>query len=36
MKNDQGDLLDAYPVDPNLDYKLFYGPYGENLVSLLS
>ena len=33
MKCDQGDLLYAYPLDPNLIYKLFYGPCGENLVS---
>ena len=35
MKNDQGSLLDAYPLDPNLDYKLFCGPYGENLVGFV-
>ena len=33
MKNDQGGLLDAYPLDPNLDYKFFCGPYGDSLVS---
>ena len=35
MRNDQGDLLDAYPLDPNLDYKFFCGPRGENLVSFV-
>ena len=35
MKYDQGGLLDAYPLDPNLSYKLFCGPCGENLVSLV-
>ena len=33
MKRDQGGLLDAYPLDPNLIYKFSCGPYGENLVS---
>ena len=33
MKCDQGGLLDAYPLDPNLIYKLSCGPCGENLVS---
>jgi len=35
MKYDQGGLLDAYPLDPNLNYKFFCGPCGENLVSLV-
>ena len=35
MKYDQGGLLDAYLLDPNLNYKFFCGPYGENLVSLV-
>ena len=35
MKNDQGSLLDAYPIDPNLNYKFLCGPYGENLVSFV-
>ena len=35
MNNDKGGLLDAYPLDPNLDYKFFCGPCGENLVSLV-
>ena len=35
MKYDQGSLLDAYPLDPNLNYNFFCGPYGENLVSLV-
>ena len=34
MKCDQGGLLDAYPLDPNLIYKFSCGPGGENLVSL--
>ena len=34
MKNYQGGLLDSYPLDPNLSYKFFCGPCGENLVSL--
>ena len=35
MKYDQGGLLDAYPLDPNLSYKFSCGPCGENLVSLV-
>ena len=35
MKYDQGELLDAYPLDPNLSYKFFCGPYGENLMILV-
>ena len=35
MNNDQGGLLDSYPLDPNLDYKFFCGPCGENLVSFV-
>lgn len=35
MKYDQGGLLDAHPLVPNLSYKFFFGPYGENLVSLV-
>ena len=33
MKHDQGRLLHAYPLDPNLNYNLSFGPYGESLVS---
>ena len=35
MKNDQGGLLGAYPLGPNLDYKFSCGPCGENLVSFV-
>ena len=35
MKADQGCLLDAYPLVPNLDYKIFCGPCGENLLSFV-
>ena len=34
MKYDQGSLLDAHPLDPNLIYKFSCGHCGENLVSL--
>ena len=33
MKRDQGGLLDAYPLDPNLNYNFSCGPCGESLVS---
>ena len=35
MKNDHADLLDAYSLHPNLDYKFFCGPCGDNLVSFV-
>ena len=35
MNNDQGGLLDAYPLDPNFNYKLFCGTCGENLVNFV-
>ena len=35
MMNDQGGLLDAYRLDPILNYKFFCGPFGENLVSFI-
>lgn len=35
MTNDQGGLLDAYLLHPNLDYKFFCGPCEDNLVSFL-
>ena len=35
MKYDQDSLLYAYALEPNLSYKFFCGPCGENLVSLV-